>query len=519
MRNMNELNHSNHLKRIAANTLVLFARMLIITIVNLYTVRWVLKGLGTEDYGIYNAVAGVVTTGTCISSVLAMATQRFYSSAMGIGEKEKLTKIFSASVNLVVVFSIITILVLELVGNWFVSTQMTIPVDRLSAASWVFQFSIFSFVFTLLQIPYIGAIFSNEDMGVYALISSVDCFIKLVIAALICMFGFDHLVLYSGAMMMESGIVMVVYMLIASRKYIECRYTKGIDKGLYRELISFSGWTFYGALSGMGMTQGSIILLNIFFGPLVNAAFCIGNQLYNAINTLSNSIVVAFRPTLIKSYSCQDMPYMQQLYFSANKAILYMLCLVAIPLMLETENVLQFWLGYSTPEIILFCRLYIIYTIVLTLHNPITIIIQATGKIRKYSLYVESLTIMNIPVCWGLFILDCPSYTIFIVMIVLCLIAHNIRLVMLRKAVPELKLRSYYKYLILPAFFILGITSMLELFLLQLPITGFQRFGLIVISSVMVMSILIYVWGFSEAERKLLHSLILKVVNKRQPVL
>lgn len=316
--------------------------------------------------------------------------------------------------------------------------------------------------------------------------------------------------------MMESGLVMVVYMLIASRKYIECRYTtKGIDKGLYKELISFSGWTFYGALSGMGMTQGSIILLNIFFGPLVNAAFCIGNQLYNAINTLSNSIVVAFRPTLIKSYSCQDMLYMQQLYFYANKAILYLLCLVAMPLMLETEYVLQFWLGYSTPEIILFCRLYIIYTIVLTLHNPITIIIQATGKIRKYSLYVESLTIMNIPVCWGLFILDCPSYTIFIVMIVLCLIAHNIRLVMLRKAIPELKLRSYYKHLILPAFFILGITSMLELFLLQLPIAGFPRFGLIVISSVMVMSILIYVWGFSETERKLLHSLIHKVVNKR----
>lgn len=517
---MNELNHSNHSKRIATNTLVLFARMLIITIVNLYTVRWVLKGLGTEDYGIYNAVAGVVTTGTCISSVLAMATQRFYSYAIGLGEKEKLTRIFSASVNLVIVFSIITILVLELVGNWFVSTQMTIPADRLSAACWVFQFSIFSFIFTLLQIPYIGAIFSNEDMGVYALVSSVDCFIKLLIAALICMFGFDHLILYSGAMMMESGSMMVVYMLIASRKYIECRYTtKGIDKELYKELISFSGWTFYGALSGMGMTQGNIILLNIFFGPLVNAAFCIGNQLYNAINTLSNSIVVAFRPTLIKSYSCQDMPYIQQLYFSANKAILYLLCLVAMPLMLETENVLQFWLGYSTPEIILFCRLYIIYTIVLTLHNPITIIIQATGKIRKYSLYVESFTIMNIPVCWGLFILDCPSYTIFIVMIVLCLIAHNIRLVMLRKAVPELKLRSYYKHLILPAFFILGITSMLELFLLQLPIAGFQRFGLIVISSVMVMSILIYVWGFSEAERKLLHSLIHKVVNKRQTVL
>ena len=165
-----------------------------------------------------------------------------------------------------------------------------------------------------------------------------------MIADLIWMLGIDQLILYRGAMMMESGLVMDVYMLIASRKYIECRYTtKGIDKELYKELISFSGWTFYGALSGMGMTQGSIILLNIFFGPLVNAAFCIGNQLYNAINTLSNSIVVAFRPTVIKSFSCHEMLYMQELYFYANKAICYLLCLVEMPLMCRTECVCLFY--------------------------------------------------------------------------------------------------------------------------------------------------------------------------------
>ena len=304
-RHQTELNN-NRSKRIASNTLVLFARMLIITCVNLYSVRWVLNGLGTIDYGIFNAVAGVVTASSCISSVLALSTQRFYSYAMGQGNHEQLKEIFTVSLQIVAILSVIIIIIFELLGPWFVSTQLTIPAERLGAASWVLQFSLFSFIFTLLQIPFIGAIFSNENMGIYAIASTLDCIVKLFIAYMIGKTNADNLIFYGAAMMSEAFLLMVFYMLVAYRKYPECKYQKVKDKTLYKQLFAFSGWTFYGTISSMGMTQGSIVLLNIFFGPIINAAFNIANQIYNAINTLANTINIAIRPSMIKTYSSHN---------------------------------------------------------------------------------------------------------------------------------------------------------------------------------------------------------------------
>lgn len=314
----------NRSKRIASNTLVLFARMLILTFVNLYTVRWVLAGLGTEDYGIFNAVAGVVTASTCISSVLALSTQRFYSFAMGKGESDRLKEIFSVSLNIVVMIALVLLVLFEIVDPWLISTQLTIPVERMEAAQWILQFSLFSFIFTLLQIPFIGAVFANENMGYYALISTIDCIVKLLIAYYIGMTGGDDLVYYGAALMLEAFMVMLLYIIIARRKYPECKYTIVKKKTLYKELFSFSGWSFYGALAGVGMTQGSTIILNVFFGPIINAAFGIANQIYNAINTLTNSVVIAFRPAMIKAYSSNENGYLEQLFLLAARQ--YSIC-------------------------------------------------------------------------------------------------------------------------------------------------------------------------------------------------
>ena len=432
-RHQTELNN-NRSKRIASNTLVLFARMLIITCVNLYSVRWVLNGLGTIDYGIFNAVAGVVTASSCISSVLALSTQRFYSYAMGQGNHEQLKEIFTVSLQIVAILSVIIIIIFELLGPWFVSTQLTIPAERLGAASWVLQFSLFSFIFTLLQIPFIGAIFSNENMGIYAIASTLDCIVKLFIAYMIGKTNADNLIFYGAAMMSEAFLLMVFYMLVAYRKYPECKYQKVKDKTLYKQLFAFSGWTFYGTISSMGMTQGSIVLLNIFFGPIINAAFNIANQIYNAINTLANTINIAIRPSMIKTYSSHNEVYLNKLFIIANKALLYLLIMFSIPLIFELEGILQLWLGNYTPEMVLFSRLYIIFTIILCLHNPITTIIQATGNIKKYILYVESLTILNVPICWIIFKMGMPSFMIFVIMISLGILAHIMRLIILNKA-------------------------------------------------------------------------------------
>lgn len=504
----------NRSKRIASNTLVLFARMLIITFVNLYTVRWVLAGLGTEDYGIFNAVAGVVTASTCISSVLALSTQRFYSFAMGKGESDRLKEIFSVSLNIVVLIALVLLVLFEIVGPWLISTQLTIPVERMEAAQWILQFSLFSFIFTLLQIPFIGAVFANENMGYYALISTIDCIVKLLIAYSIGMTGGDNLVYYGAALMLEAFMVMLLYVIIARRKYPECKYTIVKKKILYKELFSFSGWSFYGALAGVGMTQGSTIILNVFFGPIINAAFGIANQIYNAINTLTNSVVIAFRPAMIKAYSSNENGYLEQLFFASSKAILYLLSMVLIPFIFEAETLLTLWLGECTPTMVLFAQLYAVYTICLALHNPITTIIQATGNIRKYSMYVESMTILCLPVSWVLFKLGMPSYYVFVTMIGLCILAHIIRLLMLQTSISDLTVSKYLARLVLPGILIISITTLIVYCVEGLHTNRILQLFLSFIVSAISISILLYAVGISKKERSLIKDLVNRKIKK-----
>ena len=504
----------NRSKRIASNTLVLFARMLIITFVNLFTVRWVLAGLGTEDYGIFNAVAGVVTASTCISSVLALSTQRFYSFAMGKGEQERLKEIFSVSLNIVMLIAFVLFVLFEIAGPWLVSNQLTIPAERLEAAQWILQFSLFSFIFTLLQIPFIGTVFANENMGYYALISTIDCIVKLLIAYCIGLTGGDNLVYYGAALMLEAFMVMLLYVIIARRKYPECKYTIVKKKTLYKELFSFSSWSFYGALAGVGMTQGSTIILNVFFGPLINAAFGIANQIYNAINTLTNSVVIAFRPAMIKSYSANENGYLEQLFFASSKAILYLLSMVLIPFIFEAETLLKLWLGECTPTMVLFARLYAVYTICLALHNPITTIIQATGNIRKYSIYVESMTILCLPVSWVLFKLGMPSYFVFVTMIGLCILAHIIRLLMLQASIADLTFSKYLARLVLPGILIISMTTLIVYCIEGLHTNRILQLILAFAVSAVSIYILLYVIGISKKERRLIKELINRKLKK-----
>lgn len=502
--------HNKHSKRIVSNTLVLFARMLIITIVNLYTVRWVLNGLGTEDYGIFNAIAGVVTASICISSVLALSTQRFYSYAMGQGNSKRLKEIFSASLNITILLSIFIIIVFEIVGPWFINNQLTISANRIDTALVVFQFSLFSFVCTLIQIPFIGAVFANEDMSIYALISTIDCFSKLIIAYMIGHTPFDNLIFYSAALMIEALLVLSFYVIIANLKYKECKHIRIEDKSLYKELLSFSGWTFYGTISSMGMTQGSIILLNIFFGPLTNAAFNIANQIYNALNTLANSINIAIRPSMIKAYSGKDQIYLNQLFVVANKALLYLLAAVSIPLAFEMDTILHFWLGTYTNEMALFSLLYIVFTIILCLHNPITTIIQATGHIKNYTIFVESLTILNVPICWGVFKLGYPSYTIFIVMISLCILAHVMRLIMLKKSKIGFSYTDYVMHFLLPGIIVIVINIIFIHGIRIIIPDGLIKTCITLVISPLILVVLAYIIGLNKAERNTIQNFIIK---------
>ena len=356
--------NNNGSRRIASNTMMLFARMFILMLANLYAVRLLIQGLGDNDYGIFTTVAGVVTTTAFLSSILAFAVQRFYSVALGERDLQKSKDIFSASLNIAVGGSVLILVFLETAGVWFVTHHLVIPEARMEATQLAFQFSIFTFLLTFVQVPYLAAIYANEDMGVYSVVSTVDGLGRVAASWIITRVAIDRLSLYAFLILVLSLVVFLCYAAISIRRYPECRYTSVKDKNIYRQLISFSGWYSFGSLANTGLNQGNTILLNIFFGPLANAAFGVATQIQNAFNSLSNSIVLPFRPPMIKAYAEGDHESVNSMFQANNKVICYFMLAVGLPIIAEMRTILQLWLGMNDNMTVIFSQMMVASVIV-----------------------------------------------------------------------------------------------------------------------------------------------------------
>ena len=502
-------------KHIAYNSIVLFCRMLAIMVINLYSVRIVLKALGLEDYGIFNAIAGVVLTSTFISSTLATSIQRFYSYSLGKSSFGCLQEIFSASTNIIGGVSVIIFILFETVGLWLIHTQLTIPEYRMSAANWVFQLALFSFILNLIQIPYTASIFAHEDMKAYAVISFFDYIGRFLVACLISSAGMDRLVFYSIGLLFVAACTSLVYVITAKVRYKECRYQAVKNKGVYKEILSFSGWTMYGTVSGVAIIQGTAILLNVFFSPITNAAYAIANQIYNASNAVCNSIVLPFRPAMIKSFAESKMDYLLRLFEISNKSIACLLLCVIIPAMTEMRMVLFWWLGEVNEEMILFSRLFLIYLFCISLNSPITTIIQATGKVRSYYLVVESITLLCLPLTWLLFSMGMPSYFAFITMIGLGVAAHFARLVCLRHSFPPYKHIIYLTSFVLPFLVITGFSYLMASYIHAIISDALLRFGIIAIASPIITILLVFFIGIKAQERHLVLVFVHQLLKRK----
>ena len=500
-------------KRIASNTILLFIRMFVLTIINLYAVRLVLKGLGEENYGIYNAVAGVVTSTSFISSVLALSVQRFYSIALGENDSRKLNDIFSASINIVIVITIIILLIFETIGVWFINTQMTIPAERMPATLLLFQFSMFAFAFSIIQIPYTATIFAHENMGIYALISTVECVGRLVVAFMIGRALFDNLAFYGSGLFIVAFVVLFLYIVIGRKKYCECHYHRVRKSKLYIQLLSFSGWTTFGSVANTAMIQGGTILLNVFFGPIANVAFGIALQINNAFTALANSMALSFRPAMIKAYAEDKFDYVNQLFSVSNKLLLYVLIAIAAPIASEMRTILRIWLGYVNDNTLLFSQLMIVYIICVSMHNPITIIIHASGNIKGYHLKVESLILLCMPLAWLLFSIGMPSYSILYVMIGVCVVAHFVRLLCLRHCYKTFSIRHYFTSLILPATAIVAFGTVLTYILHSNIENAVFRLIVVGILSPLIIFLLAYFIGITKQEREILKSYIISCLK------
>ncbi len=437
--------------RVASNTVLLFLRMFILTLINLYAVRLQVRGLGDEDYGIFTAIAGVVMTASVFNSVLAVALQRFFSFSMGRNEESKLQDIYSCSINLVIYATVVILLLLETIGLWLVYTKLSIPEPRFSTALVVYQVSVVMLILSFFHVPFMSAVFAHEDMGVYTLLSTIECLLKFIAAYVIGNVLVDRLALYSFCMMGTSLIVFIMYFAVAYHRYPECRYRKPRDKKLYRELLSFAGWSLLGTVANMCIIQGNTLLLNIFFGSIVTAAFGISINIYNAFNSLCNSMVLAFRPPMIKAYADRQYDNLYTLFCASNKFLIYMLVAIAIPIVGEMDTILSLWLGTYSPETLTFARLTILYIIIIAIHNPITIIIQATGHIKRYHLTVETFTLLCLPLTWLFFRAGYLAESAFYSMVITCVFAHFIRIILLRKEFSAFSISQYFLSIIFPA--------------------------------------------------------------------
>lgn len=440
-------------KRIAKNTLLLYFRMLFLMAINLYTSRVILNTLGVEDFGIYNVVGGLVTMFSILSSSLSSAISRFITYELGSNNIYKLKKIFSTSISTQIFLSILIALLIEFIGVWFLNNKMTIPDSRIVAANWVLQFSTITFIINLISIPYNATIIAHEKMSAFAYISIIEALGKLAIAVLVVISPIDKLIFYSILMCFIALIVRSIYGYYCKQHFSECSYHFLWDKNLVKEMFSFAGWNFIGAAAGVLRTQGVGVLLNMYFGPIVNAAQGIAIQVNNAINSFSSNFLMAVNPQIIKSYSQKDLKRAFGLAMQASRFAFLLLSILSVPIILETDYILNLWLKTIPNYSVNFIQLILILTIIESISLPLITMQQATGKIRNYQIIVGSMHMLNFPISFILLHMGLQPNIVYIVAIILACTTFYARIYMLKRTV-DISIRTFHKEVLLRLFFV-----------------------------------------------------------------
>lgn len=388
---------SENNKRIAKNTMFLYIRMAVIMLVQLYTSRVILQTLGVEDYGIYNIVGAVVVSLSFITGPLSSATQRFLSFELGKKNTERIKDIFSMSLMVYAILSLLVLILAETIGLWFLNNKMEIPPERLYAANWVFQCSILTFIINILNTPFNSAIIAYEKMSFYAYISIFEALARLAVVYFLLLTSSDKLIVYGILIVAVTLSVTTLYKFYCKKQLKDIKTHRVKDKQLLKQLLSFSGWSLFGAVANMSADQGLNLLLNLFFGVTVNAAMGVANQVSAAVNQFVTNFQTAFRPQIVKSYAEGNMEALHLLICRSSKFSFLLLFMVVCPVYFNIDYILQLWLGANVPQYTAdFCRLILVYALIESLSAPLWMTVQATGKIKKYQLCISSLISTNI---------------------------------------------------------------------------------------------------------------------------
>ena len=487
-------------KRIAKNTLVLYVRMLFTMGISLFTSRVVLQTLGVEDYGISSVVGGVISMFTFINAAMVSSTQRYLNFELVRDDANQLRSVFSTSLQIHALIALAIIVLSETVGLWFLNEKLVIPEARMTAAMWVYQCSILSCAVSIMSTPYNAVIVAHEKMSAFAYISILDVSLKLLVVYLLVVLPFDKLIILSILTLLVQLFIRYIYTLYCHRHFPESYFQFRFNKTLFKEMFGFAGWSFWGNLAAILYTQGLNMMLNIFFGPIVNAARGIAVQVQSAVQQFVGGFPTALNPQITKNYASNNLPQMHSLMFRSARFSFLLLFFLSLPVLMETNFILTLWLKTVPDDAVIFTQIMICISLIYTTANPCVIANQATGKVKIYQMVVGGILLLILPISYVVLKLGAPAYSVFIVHFCIESVAQFSRMYMLRNLI-HLPLWQYMKNIYIPIVSTVAIAIILPLVVRMQFAEGWLRFLAVGFTCVLSVGASSYFIGFTKQER------------------
>lgn len=507
--------NSQNNKRIAANSLFMGIRMVIVLAITLYSSRVILNALGVIDYGIYNAVASFVAMFSFLNSSLSNGIQRFYNFELGKNGISGSNKVYNTAIVIQILLAIIVVVPLEIFGTWYLNNKMVIPADRLFAAEWVFQLSIITMILHILQVPYSAAIIAHEKFSFYAIMSVMNAVITLGATFAIPYIGNDNLIIYGVIIAAIAALNLLLYIVYAKKNFEEIKITRNYEKRLFKEMLSFSGWNIFGTFGHMLKFQGVSLVLNLFFGPIINAAHGIANQVNSGLQSFVNNITTPVRPQIIQSYSKGDISRTLNLTYTISKASCYFLLIISLPIIIEINYILEIWLGDNIPaHTSAIVVIIIIDSFLSNLNSCVSNVVHASGKMKYYQLSGGSISFVTIIFVYlGMLVFNVPEFA-FIIVVILDCIRQIIATIILKRIVNEFSYSKYIKDVIFPTIKVSVVSIILPLILHLYLSEGFLRLATVAAVSILSSLTTMYFIGLCNNEKIIANRFFLTIKKK-----
>ena len=508
-------NSSNN-SRIAKNTLFLYLRMILVLVVSLYTTRVVLNALGVVDYGINNVVAGFVSMFAFLNTSMSNGIQRFYNFKLGSEGEESFTKVYNMALLIQGLLAIIVIILLETIGLWYLNHKMVIPIERMDTARWIYQFSVISLVLVIMQIPYSASIMAHERMDYYAYVSIIEVVLKLAFALWLPHVKHDKLFVY-GCYSLGVGVLnFFLYFIYSKHHFKSLKLQKFFHKDLFKDMLSFSGWNIFGTFAYMLKNQGLNVLLNAFFGPVVNAARGVSGMIGTAIQGFQSNIVISFRPQIVQSYAEKNYSRVKSLMYSLSKISYVLLFMLSMPVIIELPYILKLWLGNIVPDYTIpFTTLMLVNMMISSLTTPVSQVVHATGKMKSFQIGTSIVICSIIPISWVCLKLGANPLSVYVVSLCMTCINQLVSLLLLKK-IFAYKIMDYLKKVIFPCFIVSFLSSLLTLGVHCIFRPSFVRLVIVAITGIGLSIFVSYLFALNKYEKELVKVFIRKSLKRKK---